>query len=109
MDAHERVDARDLEHASDARARHHDEVEPLASLVHALRGRREHAHAGRVEERASAEVDHELPRIRPVGESLLEDGHGGEVELADDVNDDALVRLLHSYVKIAGRGHEGRV
>lgn len=110
MDTHERVDARDLEHAGDTGIGRCDEVELTARVARTLRRRDDEADTGRVEEGATREVDDEVARPALAVQGILEDGHRGEVQFAHDVDDDLPAgRLLHAYVKIAGRGHVGRV
>ena len=110
MDAHERVDAGDLQHAGHTRLRRRYEVERASHVSHAPCRLRENANTRGVQEGALGEVDDEVLGPVMASQGLLEDGHGGEVELAHDVNGcQPTGRLLDTYVKIAGRGHDGRV
>lgn len=103
------VDAGDLEHAGDARV-DHDEVEPAAVLGRRPGGRREDTDAGRVEECAPREVDHDLRSSRPRLEGLLEARRGRQVEIPADTNDEPTGgRRFRAYVKIARRDHGCRV
>ena len=110
MHAHERVDAGDLEHTGHTGFRRRDEVELASRVADASRRLREDADARRVQEGAPGQIDDDVLRPFVPTQSLLEDGHGGEIQLAHDVNDRLPAgRLLDAYVKIAWRGHDGRV
>ena len=107
MDVNDGVDPRDLEQADDPGVRG-DDAEPARSGAIARR-RDERPDAGRVEERATGEVDHEL-LMRDSPERLFENGRRREVELARHVHHMRTARhRLAPNVKIARRGHRDRV
>lgn len=109
MHADQRVDARYLEHPGDAPIPY-DKIEMAAAVRRRARGLGEHPDAGRVQEGAGGEVDHDL-RPRWTGrEGLLQPRCRGEVEVSDHVRDEPAGRgQLGAYVKITRRGHGGRV
>ncbi len=109
MNLDQRVDARDLEDASDARIRH-DDVEAIACLVSFARGHGEDTHPGRIEERAGTQIDDDPRARRKVAKRRLEVPSRRQIQVAGDVHHDgAGGRLFDPYVKIARRGHERRV
>ena len=107
MNVHERVDPRDLEQSHDPGIGG-DDAKPAGSRAVPRRSD-ERPDAGRVEERATGEVDHEL-LMRDSPERLFENGGRREVELARHVHDMRTARhRLAPNVKIARRGHRDRV
>jgi len=110
MDTDQRVDASDREDASHSGVVPYDQIQTAAALVALSRGSGEEPDAGRVQERARAEIDDDVLAPGLSRESRSEDVHGREIEFARDMNDDSpRGRLLDPYVKIAWRGHESRV
>lgn len=106
MDVDQRVYARDLENARDARVGD-DEVEPTAGISNCAGRRGQGPYSRGVEEAARTEVDHDAGGGKSTRERLLETRGGREIEVAEDVDDDGSGgRRLDAYVKIVERGHE---
>ena len=107
MNVHERVDSCDLEQSHDPGIRG-DDAKPAGSRAVPCRGN-ERPDAGRVEERAVRQVDHEY-LARDVRKRLLDQRRRCQVELTRHVHDVRTAgRDLAANVKIACRGHGERV
>src|SRR5262249_21327732 len=101
-------DRGDLEHAEDPWISG-DDPKCATRIAELARAREQHAHPGRVDERAVRQVDHD--RIgRETGNRRLESGRRREVELTADAHYSGTGGgRLAMNVKIVRRGHANRV
>ena len=108
MNPDQRVDPGDLEQPEDSGVAR-DQAEATIGLAERSSGGDERTDAGRVEERATRQVDHDHVR-RQRRERLVETRRRRQIELArDEYRIHTPGQRLAPNVKIARRGHSHRV
>ena len=104
MDRDHRVERRDLQHPHDAGIVR-DDRDPVGG---SRRGR-DGTHPRGVEERALAQVQHDVRLFGGLGQRLFERGSSRHVEVAVDVHDGAIVEQLELDGEVDPIPHLGRV